>query len=271
MAIKQNTRYPLLLRKDKYIKLSSSNYSLTASPSVSNNFPLTLDWDTSLYDNNIYLGYFNDTSAADNNIDLLVNSSNLENIKQYLSEQDNKDYTIDSLNFYLLYKDLNSAIKFTSILQSDIIYNNINNSMNKYKELYDIEYSKYLYRANRNNRLLVTSGELRMNDSQEFISIFSVDTNNQNLECDLYIRNIPIPFKKWMSSVQNGLYHFIFIAPNYILKNYTQYIKAIQKIKFNDTSNIYINYSYLDKANTKLNEANISLNKSANTFSNKSL
>ena len=279
MAVKQNLNYPLLLNKENFATFSSTNYSVTTDATVtSNSFPFVLDWGSTAYDSKLNIGSINDTvndtENSYNYIDLLVNNKTITEIANYINEQTNKDYTKDSLTYYLLYENLYSAIRFTTILNSQDIYENVNNSLDQYNILYDTEFSKYLYRARKDKNIIIENGEYYFEDSHEFVPIFSVVSSDPNLQCYLYIRNIPILFKRWLSSKKNNMYNYIFIAPNYILQKYSQFVTSIKKIKFMSGDNIFNNnltifYSSLTESILLLNEVlyeNILLTKTTNTF-----
>lgn len=265
--ILQNINYPLLLRKDNFITLNFNNYKLNSNPSISytseNIYKLPFTFLNYSVTNPIYIGVLN---MYDNNIlkyysiDTLINKSVLQNLGNYYAEKTIDDYSNNNLYINLTYKNFYDVLKFTKIFASNNI--TYKDSLTKYSDLYDTDFSKYIYRAKYNLTKTIINGE-----SKIFYPIFSVESSHDDLECFVYIRNIPIYYKKFITSYHNNKYNYIFIYPEYLLTNQQQYIDSIQKIKFNYSENIVINYSYLKDQQLIPNITN-KYTDMRNTFSN---
>lgn len=135
----------------------------------------------------------------------------------------------------------------------DVEKDNIISTYNKYTDMYDYDFSNYIYRAKEekintyddNNCLTVKS------------PIFKVYTKNKDLKFNLIFRNIPIPMKKieLSSFTKNSIpmYSFVFIYPEYLFRQAgtnelePEYILSLAYIEAenNDPSDV-IFYDYLN-------------------------
>lgn len=274
-----NENYPLLLNYDTYATLNFNNYNLNTNPTTDDNtkalFPLSfLNRENT---SPVYIGtltYYGISNKLTNvPIDMLINKSVIEDLVSWYNKQDPNNYTLNNLQFNLAYSNFYDALKFATVISNDVVATDINNDFTRFSKLYDLNYSKYIYRAKKTKSQEVFSGTLTT-----CIPIFSLKYEaSTDIQAYVFIRNIPIPFKRFKTSENN----YIFIYPEYLLAQYKQYLDSFQKIVFTSTGNplepienkITIYYSNLEKLgnNDNLVPSSSVYTDARNTYSNKTL
>lgn len=274
-----NENYPLLLNYNTYATLNFNNYNLLTNPEIDDDtkalFPLSfLNREN---ESPVYIGtltYYGTSNTVKNvPIDMLINKSVIEDLVSWYNKQDsdNYNYTLNNLQFNLAYSNFYDALKFATVISNDNVATDINNDFTRFSKLYDLNYSKYIYRAKKAKSQEVYSGTLKT-----CIPIFSLNyETSDNIQAYVFIRNIPIPFKRFKTSKNN----YIFIYPEYLLSQYKQYLDSFQKIVFTSTGDpldpikddkITIYYNNLDN-NNNLVPSSSAYNDARNTYSNNTL
>ena len=273
-----NENYPLLLNYDTYATLKFNNYNLNTNPQIDDDTKalFSLSFLNRENESPVYIGtltYYGTSNKLTNvPIDMLINKSVIEDLVSWYNKQDSNDYkyTLNNLQFNLAYSNFYDALKFATVISNESVATDINNDFTRFSKLYDLNYSKYIYRAKKTKSQEVSSGTLTT-----CIPIFSLKYEaSDNIQAYAFIRNIPIPFKRFKTSKNN----YIFIYPEYLLAQYKQYLDSFQKIVFTSTGNplnpiedkITIYYNNLDN-NNNLVPSSSACDDARNTYSNKTL
>lgn len=212
---------------------------------------------------------YNFEDKAINNVDNIRNSTELFNINILYSKNPSNPG-----NTWLEYLFNNTALFniYPVLQQFADAGESISDQYLNFADLYDFDFSKYIYRANPNNTLNFTNlnQDIYVNTnitlksySEEKIPVFMYKTTNPDIMFFLSCRNIYIPYKKILSAQINGEYTYIFIYPEYMFKNNTgntlhgmkeilEYSSAI----FSTEKNVTIKYSYIKENELYPNEFN---------------
>jgi hypothetical protein len=196
--------------------------------------------------------YIRNKDALDTIADIYAAKDNTEN-EEYTTFF---DYTAKYANFFQ-YLDYLHAIGSNSNIADDI------SRINSYAtDLYDfgdtdnVGYSKYIYRAARNNtdlKFIETGDYARLNKNVPVFTVSIASNDYNNIGFNLYVRNIPIPMRKTQISTNS----FIFTYPEYLLNagsvgvwDETAYIAADRSV--DDITKFTFGYSYLDSTKNLL-------------------
>lgn len=233
------------------------------------NLPETVaEYKFSTENNNVlYIGAFNYSfdEKNQNTIDNIRNYSSLNSIEEYFSKNSGVETTSSDIFEYAFNKG--KLYDIYPLLQQYSDDLSIKSEYQNLDDLYDFDFSKFIYRASPNNSLSLNNltEDIKINsdislksyyksidnNNPGIPSVFMYKTNNSDPKFFLSCRNIYIPCKRIQVSLNEGSYTFIFIFPEYMLKAGDS-LNGIKEIFYyssaifstEDTPTIYYSYAH---------------------------